>query len=271
MISRRIMILAVAFVLGSAYFIFFRERHDFVWLFAVSLIVLVVTYVFQHQLDQLAIRGVAQRLDESMHQMLIATAPTYRAMSEQQLLMVQDRMTRWVLRKELIQKNENKPPQDLMYIISYYAVLLTMHQEDFQYDIFDRVVFYEHPFLTPGLNEEVHIVETESVDGTLIFSIPHLMKGHLEKGYYNTALHAVAEAYQAQYMKDPVVWASDIWDRLEQVSGIRRDQLEAYIGLPQENPWPVAVHHQVTYQGAEIAEVLHQFPQLKRIHNDRVS
>ncbi len=265
MIARRIMILAVVFVLGSAYFIFFRERHDFVWVFAGSLLVLTVTYVFQHQLDQMVIRGVPQRIDKSMHQMMLVTAPYYKSLSKQDMQLMQDRMARWVLRKEMIQKNENKPPQDLMYILSYYAVLLTLHQEDFRYDIFDRIVFYEHPFLTPGVHEEVHIVETESVDGTMIFSIPHLLKGHLEKGYYNIALHANAEAYRIQYMKESVTWEPNIWERLEEVSGIRREQLDTYIGVPQEDPWPVAVHHQVTFKGAHISEVLHYLPQLQNI------
>lgn len=263
MIARRIMILAVVFVLGSAYFIFFRERHDFVWVFAASLLVLTVTYVFQHQIDQMFIRGVPQQIDGSMHEMMLLTAPYYKSLSIEHMLMMQDRMARWVLRKEMIQKNENKPPQDLMYIISYYAVLLTLHQEDFRYDIFDRIVFYEHPFLSPGITDDVHIVEVESVDGTMIFSIPHLLKGHLEKGYYNIAVHANAEAYQIQYMKETVAWEPDIWERLEEVSGISRHQLDAYIGLPQENPWPVAVHHQVTYRGATIPEVLRHFPQLQ--------
>ncbi len=263
MISRRIMILAIVFVLGSAYFIFFRERHDFVWVFAAGLLLLTVTYVFQHQLDQMAIRGVPQRIDESMHQMMLATSPHYQNLSIQHMQMMQDRMARWVLRKEMIQKNENKPPQDLMYIISFYAVLLTLHQEDFRYDIFDRIVLYEHPFLSPGITDEVHIVEVESVDGTMIFSIPHLLKGHLEKGYYNIALHANAEAFQIQYIQESVVWEPEIWERLEQVSGVTRQQLDAYIGMPQENPWPVAVHHQVTYRGAHIPEVLRYFPQLQ--------
>ncbi len=257
------MIISAAFVLAWAYFIFFKDRPDFIWLLAISLGILVLSYVFQHPIDQLATRGVPQTLDPSMHQMLLMTAPYYARSPQDQQLLMQDRMVRWVLRKEFINKNEHQVPDDLKFILAYYGILLTLHQEDFRYDIFDRIAFYEHPFLTPSKSEEVHIVETESEDGTMIFSVPHLLKGHLEKGYYNIAIHATAEAYRDQYIKEDVSWDPLIWDKLENVSRISRPQMEAYLGFALNDPWPVAVHHQITYLGAEIEEVLHFFPQLK--------
>ena len=255
------MILAAVAVAGSAYFIFFKDRDDFLYLFAISLIVLMITYIFQFQIDQLITRGMPQVIPGAMNAMLFHTSPHFEAMSEQQRQMVADRMKRWIIKKEFLNKNEQDAPEDAKYIIAYYAILLTIHQKSYLYDGIDRVVFYHHPFLTPEFPEDVHIVEVESNDGTIIISVPHMLKGHMEKGYYNLALHAMADAYKINYLREKIEWPSDIWEQLEKISSISRQKIEDYIGLPIEDPWPVAVHHQLMYKNIYLPEVLKVFPQ----------
>ena len=259
--ARRILVLAALGVAVCGYYIFFEEREDMIWPLAAGLIILVVTYIFQYQIDQLMIRGVPQRLDGAMRQMLVHTTPQFVSMPEMQQLMVEDRMKRWVIKKDFINKNEQDAPEDVKYILAWYAVLLTMHQEAYLYDGLDRVAFYHHPFLTPRYMDDAHIAEVEPEDGTMIISVPHLIKGHMERGYYNIALHMMAEAYAITYVKERIAWPKDIWEQLESISSITKEKIEAYIGLPLTDPWPVAVHHQVTYRGTVIPEVLEKLPQ----------
>lgn len=259
--ARRIMILAGLGVVITGYFIFFKDRDDLVLWLGLSLLILVIGYTFQFQIDQLMIRGVPQRLDEPMRQMLLATAPAFVRMPPQTRAMVEDRMKRWVMKKEFINKNEQDAPEDVKYILAWYAVWLTIHQESFLYTGIDRIVFYHHPFLSPQHSDDAHIFELESEDGTLIISVPHLIRGHMEKGLYNLALHAMANAYALAYFRQPVKWPTDIWNRLEEISSIPKGKIDAYIGLPVTDPWPVAVHHQFTYSGAVIPEVQMVLPQ----------
>lgn len=256
------MVLAGVGILVSAYFIFIKDRNDMLYLMIVSILVLVGTYVFQYQIDQLMIRGVPQRLDRDMHKMLTVTAPRFAAMEEIYQHMVEDRMKRWVLKKDFLNKNEQDAPEDVKYILAWYAVLLTMHQEKFLYEDMDRIVFYHHPFLSPHQPDDAHIVEVEEQDGTIIISVPHLIKGHMEKGMYNIALHAMAESYAFCYIREEIQWPDNIWEQLEEISSISKERIEAYIGLKVLDPWPVAVHHQVTYAGASIPEVLQRIPSL---------
>ena len=254
--------LSAAGVALCGYFIFFKDRDDMVFPLAISLLILVIAYTFQFQIDQLMIRGVPQKLDGDMRSMLRHTAPHFFKMTVLQQQMAEDRMSRWVIKKDFHNKNEQDAPEDVKYILAWYAILLTIHQEDFRYDAVDRIVFYHHPFLSPLHPDDVHIAEVEPEDGTLIISVPHLIRGHMEKGLYNVALHAMAQAYAVCYIKEPIQWPDDIWDQLEAISSIPRDRIEAYIGLPLDDPWPVAVHHQVTYAGTAIAEVQQKLPQL---------
>ena len=257
------MILAAVSVALSAYFIFFKDRDDFLYLFAISLIVLILTYIFQFQLDQLMTRGVPQSIPGPMRSMLLNTAPHFASLPIDQKKMMEDRMRRWIIKKEFINQNKQDAPEDVKYIMAYYAILLTLHQSNYMYDGIDRIVFYHHPFLTPEYPEDVHIVEVEPKDGTIIISVPDLLKGHLEKGYYNLALHASAIAFKEKYIQQPVVWTDNIWERLEQISSIDHNRLEDYIGVPVTDPWPVAVHHQLMYRNSNIPEVLQFFPQFE--------
>lgn len=260
--ARRIMVLAAAGVVLCAYFIFFKDRPDLIYLLSVALLILVITYVFQYQIDQLIIRGVPQTLDGDMRKMLLATSKHFREMPVPNKQMAEDRMVRWVMKKEFINKNEQDAPEDVKYMLAWYAVLLTMHQKSFFYDGVDRVVFYHHPFLSPRYPDDVHIAEVEKEDGTMIISVLHLIKGHMEKGMYNIALHAMAEAYAACYIPEQITWPDDIWHQLETISTIPKEKIEAYIGLPLSDPWPVAVHHQLMYRNGNIPEVLNHLPQL---------
>lgn len=228
---------------------------------AASLLILVIVYTFQFQIDQLMIRGVPQQLDPEMRTMLLTTAPHFARMSRDHQRLAEDRMVRWVMKKEFINKNEQDAPEDVKYILAWYFILLTIHQEHYLYEGMDRVVFYHHPFLSPRHMEEAHILEVESEDGTIIISVPHVIRGHMEKGIYNLALHAAALAYQQSYPLQVITWPVDIWDQLEAVSSIPKSRVDAYLGLPVDDPWPVAVHHQVTYAGTRIPEVLKVFPQ----------
>ena len=260
--SRRIIVLSGLGAVVSAYFIFFKDREDFFWLLGISIVIGILGYMFQHQIDEIILRGAPQKLDDSMRKLLFSTSPLFVRLHLQHQLLVEDRMKRWVLKKDFIQKNEQDAPEDVKYILAYYAILLTLHQKDYLYTGVDRIAFYHHPFLSPAYEDDVHIAEVELEDGTMIISVPHLIKGHLEKGYYNIGLHLLAEAYQKVYIKENLQWPEDIWMSLEEISNITRDQIEDYIGLPLTDPWPVAVHHQVIYSGANIREVTSILPQL---------
>lgn len=258
------MIIAGVGVAVTAWFIFIEDRDDLFYLFGISLLVAVIAYVFQYQIDHLATRGVPQQLEKAMRSMLLHTTPHFALLNDDTRRLAEDRMKRWVMKKEFISKHDHPAPEDVKFILAYYAILLTLHQESFLYDGLDRMIFYHHPFLTPNHPDDVHIAEVETEDGTIVLSFPHVLKGHFEKGYYNIALHTMAEAYQKQYINEKIEWHRDIWDQLEGISGMTRDKIEAYIGLPVNDPWPVAVHHQLTFRDAVIEEVLHILPQFRK-------
>lgn len=256
------MVVAGAMIAAGAYFVFLKDRDDFLFLLGAGLITLTVAWVFQFQIDQLMIRGIPQRLDPPVRDMLRHTSVYFASLGEDMARMAEDRMVRWLAPREIITKSEPDPPEEAGYIVAWQAILLTLHQQDFQYKGLDRIVLYHHPFLSPERPDDVHVLELETTDGTLVFSLPHLIMGHGTPGYYNVGLHLMAEAYRQCYPFPDPVWPEDIWERLEDVSGIDKSKLETYLGVPLTDPWPVAVHHQVMYPRANFQQVTGIFPQL---------
>lgn len=256
------MVVAGAMIAAGAYFVFIKERDDFFFLLGAGMLTLTVAWVFQYQIDHLMIRGVPQWLDPPVREMLRHTSSHFAALSEDMARMAEDRMVRWLAPREIITKSEPDPPEEAGYILAWQAVLLTLHRQDFMYKGLDRVVFYHHPFLTPASPDDVHVLELETTDGTFILSLPHLIQGHGIPGYYNVGLHLMAEAYRHCYPFPEPEWPGDIWEQLEAVSGIDKQKLETYLGLPLADPWPVAVHHQVMFARADFPQVPRVFPQL---------
>jgi hypothetical protein len=261
--ARRIMVVAGLMIAAGAYYVFLQERDDFLYLLGAGLVTMTVAWVFQYQIDHLMMRGVPQRLDEPVREMLIHTSRQFPALDLSGRMMAEDRMVRWLAPREVITMSDPQPPEEAKHILAWYAVLLTLHQEQFLFKGLDRIVFYHHPFLTPGHPDDVHIFELETGDGTMIFSLPHLIKGHGEPGHYNIALHLMAEAYSVCYPPGKITWPETIWDDLEAISGYSKQALEAYTGMQMDDPWPVAVHHQVMFPQARIGQVGAVFPQLR--------
>jgi Mlc titration factor MtfA (ptsG expression regulator) len=128
------MVLAALGIVVCSYFIFFKDRDDLVYLLAICLFVGVIGYTFQYQIDQLMQRGAPQKLDPPIRNMFLQTSPWFAKLREDEQRLMEDRIKRWVMKKDFINKNEQNAPEDVKYILAFYAVLLTLHQESFMYD-----------------------------------------------------------------------------------------------------------------------------------------
>ena len=76
-----------------------------------------------------------------------------------------------------------------------------------------------------------------------MFAIDHLMPGTMEANrYYNIGLHEFARVFRLSYPeKKYPVFSESIWDDFAKLSGYTKAKIEKYIGLPDQDPWPVSV------------------------------
>lgn len=209
----------------------------------------IITWAFQHKIDWMWYQRHPPKLDASMHKLFSKRSPFYRGLTEKQKKEFGQRVSRYVLAKEFIGQGHDKVAEDLKYMVAYYAILLAWNRDDYLLPEYDRIVFYLHPFLSPNHNEHVHTYEVEHTDGTIILSIDELVMGFLSSDkYYQTGLHAMAEAYLACYpVENFPELNDDIWDDLKRISGFSKEKIESHIGLKQEDPRPMVVHHYISY------------------------
>lgn len=246
-------ILGLPFALAFAIIMYFTfTTHDSnlsYWLIPPFLI-LAVIWVFSPQINWWWWKRNTPPLDTPIVKWLEQFSPFYNSLSEQSKKNFEKRMSLFILSKEFGSIGEEKRdlPDDLKGIITHNAILLTFGQTNFLFDKFERIVVYKHPFPTPG-KQYLHTVETETEDGTIIFSLEHLIPGMLRKGeLYNIGLHGFIDAFLHENPKLAYPDISNLkWDDLAKVSGFTHETLLATTGLKDLNILTVLINHYVTF------------------------
>ena len=145
--------------------------------------------------------------------------------------------------REFIPQGMPAVPPDLQGVIAATAVQLTFGQKDFLKDKFEHIVVYPHPFPSPQYPQQWHASEIYEEDGVIMFSAEQLLPSFLEpQRYFHIGLYEFARVYRhARPGKVlPDLQESD-WPGLEKVSGMSRDYIEKWVGLPSLEIEAVAV------------------------------
>ena len=247
--SRRLLTIfgALALVFGS---LFLGEAIQYMMIPAgIAGLLFIVTWSTQYKIDGMWYERHPPELDASMQKLFEKSSAFYRNLTDEKKKKFGERVSLYVIVKEFIGQGQDKIAEDLKYMVAFYVVLLTWNRDDYLIPNYDRIVFYLHPFLTPHHNEDVHTYEVEHTDGTIILSIKELVMGFLSPDkYYQIGLHAAVEAYLACYsVEDFPELNDDIWEKLEAISGFSKEKIESHIGLKQDDPRPMVVHHYISY------------------------
>ena len=234
MLSRRILAVSafLAFVCGVMVF-YFGDRRFFLPMI-ILLLIAMITYISQYHINWWWYKKYPPKLPSEIEAFFEKSAPIYRNLSAEDREKFGMRVRLFVESKEFIGKGIEEIPEDVLYMIAYYAILLTFDQEDFLFDRYERIVIYPHPFLSPNIPDDVHSVEIEHSDGTIIFSLEQLAAGFLNPAkYYPVGAHAFAEILTRQ--KSDEQKSDDAWAEIEQKLGLSRTAIENFIGLKQES------------------------------------
>ncbi len=143
-------------------------------------------------------------------------------------------------------------PPDVQFALAVQAVTLTFNKPVFLFDKFEKVIVYPLPFPSPE-HDVVHASELYQEDGCLLFSAEQLMAAFVQPGaMYNIGLHEYAKAFMLTWPHEawPDLQTEGIWDNLEAASRMPREHIESVVGLPVEDPLPVAIHHYFTFPEA---------------------
>lgn len=245
MLTRRILTLSIMLTVVSGYLFFFEHLSGFAWGLGIGLMCILFAYIFQHQINWWWYRRFPPGIPPEIEKMYTQAGPGFADLDDQARDAFRSRARLFVEAKEFIAQGFDKLAEDVKYMIAYYAVLVTLQRGDFLFKPYDRVVVYLHPFLSPHYPDQIHTCETEHEDGTIILSMEQLTAGFMRPSeFYQTGLHVFAELYTKKYLADIRIEDPDtVWAELREVSDLSREQTDSFIGIPQENPVPVMIHH----------------------------
>jgi len=195
--------------------------------------------------------------------MYLRAGEFYKSLDEVARKKFDTRARLYVEANEFIAQGLKEVPEDVKYMIAYYAVMVSFFKEDYLFDRDRRIVTYLHPFLTPNFPDHVHTYELEHEDGTLIFALEQLTAGFVNPTkYYQTALHAYAQLYTSRYLGDQTVPDAEVvWASLTEIGGWSKQNIEDFTGMLQPDPIPVMLHHWF----ARREKMLRTYPEMYRM------
>jgi hypothetical protein len=212
-------------------------------------IAIAIIYIFNPQIDFWWHKRNPPPIDKSIINWVEKYSSYYKLLLVPDKIKFLKRLSIYLHGKEFsaMGQKEESVPEDIKAVVGHLCIQITMGQEDFMLEDFDRIILYKHPFPTP-LKKFLHSVETHNEDGVIILSLEQLINGIMNSSYYNTGMHAYVEAFvYKNQQKDYPEFDNDIWGKLEAISGMKMDRVNAILGFEQKDPLIVAINYFFCY------------------------
>ncbi len=244
-------IIALPFVILFAGILYYILEVDdtYWWTSIIPLVILVAIYTLHPQIDYWYHTKKPVPLDEELLVWLRKYSPYYNKLKDSDKEKYETRMSLYLEARAFtsIGEEKRKVPEDVKCAIASQGIMMNMGNEDFLIGDMDRVFLYKHPFPSPRM-QFLHTVETFYEDGTLIFSLSHLIPGLIHSDqYYNIVMHGYAEAYLQVYDKGYPIIADQTWEGLEAINGFKRGDIEATLGYKIDDIRIVHINYFFTY------------------------
>jgi len=240
-------IVAAPFVLGLAAVVYLigTEGTQYALYIVPFVIGLVLIYMFSPQIDWVWQKRNPPKLSEKMRLILNNHFDYYKNLNAEEKLRFRQRMSLYMVANDFMPApGLTEVGRDVQGFVAASAVQMTFGRDDYRMSKFEHIIIYPRPFPSPQYPEHFHTSEIFEEDGVIMFATEQLMKGVLERGYYQIGLHEYANVFLNSYpnLNYPTL-PDDIWAQLESVSGYSKDYIHEYINIPDVNPMTVSIHH----------------------------
>lgn len=205
----------------------------------VPLVLLVLLYLFQPQIDYHYHTRYPLKLDEQLIPIIKKVSPYYSGLQGTEKETFENRLALYIEGRDFkgVGSEQREIPYDIKGIISAIPVEMTMHKKDYLIGDMDRIFAYKHPFPTPRM-QFLHAVETHIEDGMIIFSLEQFnLAQQAPDKFYNILWHAYVDIYFKIFKDD----ASEIesfatWDNITSISTFSEDHVMKITGLKSIDP-----------------------------------
>ena len=193
-------LIAMPFMIAVAvvmYYLFLEDRAGWFPYLIPLVILLVIIYTYQPQIDYWWHRKHPPALDKRIEKMLVLASDFFKQLDENGKQRFRDRLAIFMHHKAfyLMRKEKEKMPEDIKALISINAITLSFGLEEYFFPKYDYLFAYMHPFPSPD-KPYLHSVEVNHGDGVFLFNSDQLYQSMiLKNGVFNTGMYAFAEAF----------------------------------------------------------------------------
>ena len=223
-----LIILAILFPLALTY----EYQYIFPWLI-IPIILLISIYFLKPQIDYWWISRNPPPLDKKLISWLNANSKYYGGLSLEGKQQFELRAQLFLHSKDYsIKAVEDHPVgEEFKMIAIHEALRITEKMDNYQFDNFDRIILYPHPFPSPQY-KYLHTTELHEEDGMVLMSQPHLVNGLLfPKNYFNIGLFTWVSAFirENPRLKYPMI-SDEQFEKLNDVFPFSIDQIKEVTG-----------------------------------------
>ena len=248
MLSR---IIAAPFIIMALLALYFAWEKDPTYAVYVAppAVILALIYTLSPQIDWWWYKRRPPKIDPMVETLFNKYFTFYKSLGTTDKKKFRNRVTLFNLSREYMPQGMENVPEDIKGLIASSAVWLTFGLEDYLLSKFEQIILYQHPFPSPQHPEKFHASEIYEEDGVMMFSIEQFMLGYIQtKQYYHIGLHEFAKVFMVSFPDERYPsFGADFWEKLPQISGLKKESIEKFIGLPQDDILPVAIVHFFTH------------------------
>lgn len=238
-------ILALPFLVTGVIFLYltFEKGDQYSYYVLPFLLMFAVIYIFSPQLNWWWHKRYPPEIPIPIRHSFNTQFPFYQNLSPEDKTRFRNRVALYFEANEFMPQGAEKMPIDVQASIAASIVWLTFGLEDFLLNKFEHLIVYRHPFPSPQYPKHWHSSEYYVEDGVIMFSADHLMKGFFDpKKYFHTGLYEYARVFQYSYPNEAYPeFGEDVWAKIEQISGFKKEGLEEWIGLPKVDIYAICV------------------------------
>lgn len=241
-------VIAIPFALMLCYVLyesFLDNNSDFLIYGLLPVVVLILIYLFQPQINYWWLSRNPIELDKKVITMLDNTNPSYAQMTPEERQDFDNRLGLYAEGNAFTAKGmeqDYEVPYDVKMMTGQIPVTMMWNKKDRYLAKFERIVIYKHPFPSPK-HRFLHTAETDIEDGVIIFSLENMEQAFFNPiKYFNVAWWAYADAFIKAYPQQDYPELDDsIWNTIEKVSGFTLERLQNILGYKTLDPLPIMI------------------------------
>ena len=235
-----------------SFYVAWQVDSDYSYWVIPFLLITALIYILKPEINWWWYRRRPPQLNPDLSRMLERFSRPYQRLNAAQQQLFRERVALFCIATDWtpIAWPDETVPQDVQTALAAQAIAVTLGQENFVFEPFEKVIVYPGPFPTQ-VHPMAHASELYEPDGCLLFSAEQVMMAFTQPDqWFNVALYEYARAFVLLHPTEP--WPNfsgdQNWLRLEQASAMPRTHIESVIGLPDADPLAVAIHHYINFR-----------------------